>query len=322
MRRPIATCLAGVLLGLAATGAHAQAYPAKPIRVIIGFPPGGAGEILVRTVGQKLTERWGQPVLVDNKPGASGNIAAGELVRSAPDGYTLLYMPAALAVNPSLFPKLPYDLARDFTPVTLFASFPLILVVNPAVPARSVEEVIALARAKPGSLNFASIGNASPPHLAGELFKLMAKVDITHVPYKGAGPAQTDLVAGQVQLMFDTAVSAMPNVKSGRTRALAVTTKRRSPLLPDLPTIAESGLPDYDLDGWGGLVGPAGVPPETVDRLQSEIATILALPDVRERLASLGADPSGMAPADFRRFIAAEAVKWRRIVVESGAKID
>ena len=322
MRRPIAACLAGVLLGLAATAAHAQAYPAKPIRVIIGFPPGGAGEILVRTVGQKLTERWGQPVLVDNKPGASGNIAASELVRSAPDGYTLLYMPAALAVNPSLFPKLPYDLARDFTPVTLFASFPLILVVHPAVPARSVEELIALARAKPGSLNFASIGNASPPHLAGELFKLMAKVDITHVPYKGAGPAQTDLVAGQVQLMFDTAVSAMPNVKSGRTRALAVTTKRRSPLLPDLPTIAESGLPDYDLDGWGGLVGPAGVPPETVDRLQSEIAAILGLPDVRERLASLGADPSGMAPADFRRFIAAEAVKWRRIVVESGAKID
>jgi tripartite-type tricarboxylate transporter receptor subunit TctC len=231
-------------------------------------------------------------------------------------------MPAALAVNPSLFPKLPYDLARDFTPVTLFASFPLILVVHPGVPARSVEELIALARAKPGSLNFASIGNASPPHLAGELFKLMAKVDITHVPYKGAGPAQTDLVAGQVQLMFDTAVSAMPNVKSGRTRALAVTTKRRSPLLPDLPTIAESGLPDYDLDGWGGLVGPAGIPPETADKLQSEIAAILGLPDVRERLASLGADPSGMAPADFRRFIAAEAVKWRRIVVESGAKID
>jgi tripartite-type tricarboxylate transporter receptor subunit TctC len=322
MRRPIAACLAGVLLGLAATAAHAQTYPTKPIRVIIGFPPGGAGEILVRTVGQKLTERWGQLVLVDNKPGASGNIAAGELVRSAPDGYTLLYMPAALAVNPSLFPKLPYDLARDFTPVTLFASFPLILVVHPAVPVRSVEELIALARAKPGSLNFASIGNASPPHLAGELFKLMAKVDITHVPYKGAGPAQTDLVAGQVQLMFDTAVSAMPNVKSGRTRALAVTTKRRSPLLPDLPTIAESGLPDYDLDGWGGLVGPAGIPPEIADKLQSEIAAILGLPDVRERLASLGADPSGMAPADFRRFIASEAVKWRRIVVESGAKID
>jgi tripartite-type tricarboxylate transporter receptor subunit TctC len=322
MRRPIAACLAGLLLGFAVAAAHAQSYPTKPIRVIIGFPPGGAGEILVRSVGQKLTERWGQPVLVDNKPGASGNIAAGELVRSAPDGYTLLYMPAALVVNPSLFPKVPYDLARDFTPITLFASFPLVLVVNPAVPARSVGELIALAKAKPGSLNFASIGNASPPHLAGELFKLMAKVDIIHVPYKGAGPAQTDLVAGQVQLMFDTAVSALPNVKGGRTRALAVTTKRRSPLLPDLPTIAESGLPDYDLEGWGGLVGPAGMPPEIADKLQSEIAAILGLPDVRERLGSLGADPSGMTSADFRRFIGTEAAKWRRIVVESGAKLD
>jgi tripartite-type tricarboxylate transporter receptor subunit TctC len=321
MRRQIAACCAGLLLGLAAVTAHAQ-YPVKPIRVIIGFPPGGAGEILVRTVGQKLTERWGQPVLVDNKPGASGNIAAGELVRSVPDGYTLLYMPAALAVNPSLFPKVPYDLGRDFTPITLFASFPLILVVHPAVPARDVGELIALARAKPGTLNFASIGNASPPHLAGELFKLMAKVDMTHVPYKGAGPAQSDLVAGQVQLMFDTAVSALPNVKSGRTRALAVTTQRRSPLLPDLPTIAGSGVPGYDLDGWGGLVGPAGMPPEITEKLQSEIAAILGLPDVRERLASLGADPSGMPSGDFRRFIAAEAIKWRRIVVESGAKID
>jgi len=321
MRRPLATCLAGVILGFAAAATHAQ-YPVKPIRVISGFPPGGAGEILVRAVGQKLTERWGQPVLVDNRPGASGNIAAAELVRSAPDGYTLLYMPAALVVNPSLFPKVPYDLARDFTPITLFASFPLVLVVHPSVPARNVGELIALARAKPGSLNFASIGNASPPHLAGELFKLMAKVEMTHVPYKGAGPAQIDLVAGQVQLMFDTAVSALPNVKAGRTRALAVTTKRRSPLLPDLPTIAESGLPDYDLDGWGGLVGPAGVPPEIVDKLQSEIAAALGLPDVRERLASLGADPSGMASADFRRFIDTEAVKWRRIVVESGAKLD
>jgi len=314
--------LAVVLAGFAAFAVQAQTYPAKPVRVIIGFPPGGAGEILVRTVGQKLTERWGQPVLVDNRPGASGNIAAGELVRAAPDGYTLLYMPAALAVNPSLFPKVSYDLERDFTPVTLFASFPLLLVVHPGVPARDVGELVALARAKPGALNFASIGNASPPHLAGELFKLMAKIDMTHVPYKGAGPAQTDLVAGQVQLMFDTAVSAMPNVKAGRTRALAVTTKRRSPLLPDVPSIAESGLPEYDLDGWGGLVGPAGMPPEVVGRLQSEIAVILGLADVRERLASLGADPSGMPPADFRRFIAAEAAKWRRIVVESGAKID
>jgi tripartite-type tricarboxylate transporter receptor subunit TctC len=300
----------------------AQPYPAKPIRVIIGFPPGGAGEVLVRTVGQKLTERWGQAVLVDNKPGASGNIAAAELIRSAPDGYTLLYMPAALVVNPSLFPKVPYDLERDFSPITLLGSFPLILVVHPSVPAASVHELLALAKSQPGRLNFASIGNASPPHLAGELFKLLASVNIVHVPYKGAGPAQTDLAGGVVQLMFDTAVSAMPNIKSGRTRALAVTTKRRSALVPELPTLDESGVKGFDLDGWGGLVGPAGVPAETVAKLQSEIAAALRLPDVAARLASLGAEPGGTSPAEFRRFIADEAAKWRRIVLESGAKLD
>ena len=300
----------------------AQGFPARPIRILIGFPPGGAGEILIRTVGQKLTERWGQAVVVDNRPGASGNIAAAELVRSEPDGYTLLYMPAALVVNPSLFPKVPYDLAKDFSPVTLLASFPLVLVVHPSVPAQNVGELIALAKAQPGKLNFASIGNASPPHLAGELFKLLAKVDIVHVPYKGAGPAQADLIAGMVQLMFDTAVSAMPNIRAGRTRALAVTTKRRSPLVPDLPALDESGVAGFDLDGWGGLVGPARMPAEVVGKLQQEIAAILKLPDVAARLASLGAEPGGSSPAEFGRFILDEAAKWRRIVLESGAKLD
>ena len=302
--------------------ATAQSYPVKPIRVIIGFPPGGAGEILIRTVGQKLTERWGQTVVVDNKPGASGNIAAGELVRSAPDGYTLLYMPAALVVNPSLFPNVPYDLAKDFSPVTLLGSFPLVLVVHPSVPAHSVGELIALAKAQPGKLNFASIGNASPPHLAGELFKLLARVDMVHVPYKGAGPAQADLTGGVVQLMFDTAVSAMPNIRAGRTKALAVTTKRRSPLVAELPTLDESGVAGFDLDGWGGLVGPARMPAEVVGKLQQEIAAILKLPDVAARLAALGADPGGSSPAEFGRFILDEAAKWRRIVLESGAKLD
>ena len=320
--RTLPRLLFAVLLLALSFTSPAQTYPSRPIRVILGFPPGGGGEILVRTIGQKLTERWGQPIVVENRPGAGSNIAAAELVKSAPDGYTLMYMPAALVVNPYLYAKVPYDLAKDFTPVTLLASFPLVLVVHPSVAAKSVAELIALAKAKPGALNFASIGNASPPHLAGETFRMQAGVNIVHVPYKGSGPAQTALLAGEVQLMFDTAVSAVPNIKSGRTRALAVTTAARSPLFPDLPTMAESGLREFDLDGWAGLVGPAGMPAEIAQRLQQEIAAILRAPEMAERLASLGADARGTTPDEFRRFIAAESAKWRRIVEASGAKID
>jgi len=320
--RTLPRLLFAVLLLALSFTSPAQTYPSRPIRVILGFPPGGGGEILVRTIGQKLTERWGQPIVVENRPGAGSNIAAAELVKSAPDGYTLMYMPAALVVNPYLYAKVPYDLAKDFTPVTLLASFPLVLVVHPSVAAKSVAELIALAKAKPGALNFASIGNASPPHLAGETFRMQAGVNIVHVPYKGSAPAQTALLAGEVQLMFDTAVSAVPNIKSGRTRALAVTTAARSPLFPDLPTMAESGLREFDLDGWAGLVGPAGMPAEIAQRLQQEIAAILRAPEMAERLASLGADARGTTPDEFRRFIAAESAKWRRIVEASGAKID
>jgi len=315
--------LAFALLAALSAGVQAQqAYPNRPIRVILGFPPGGGGEILVRAIGQKLTERWGQPILVDNRPGAGSNIAAAELLKAPADGYTLLYMPAALVVNPWLYAKVPYDLARDFSPVTLLASFPLVLVVTPALPAQSVAELIALAKAKPGTLNYASIGNASPPHLAGETFKAQAGIQIVHVPYKGGGPAQAALMAGEVQFMFDTAVSAMPNIKAGRTRALAVTTRERSPLLPQLPSMAEAGLKDFDLDGWAGLVGPAGLPPEIAQRLQQEIAAILRAPDMAERMVALGADARGTTPEEFRRFIAAESAKWKRIVEAAGAKID
>jgi tripartite-type tricarboxylate transporter receptor subunit TctC len=318
----IARAVLGALLVSLCGGALAQAYPSRPIRVILGFPPGGGGEILVRTIGQKLTERWGQPIVVDNRPGAASNIAAAELLKSPADGYTLMYMPAALVVNPWLYAKVPYDLAKDFTPVTLLASFPLVLVVHPGVPAKSVAELVALAKAKPGALNFGSIGNASPPHLAGETFKMLAAVNVVHVPYKGGGPAQAALMAGEVQFMFDTAVSALPHIKSGRTRALAVTTRARSPLLPELPSMAEAGLKDFDLDGWAGLVGPAGMPAEIAQRLQQEIAQVLRAPDMAERMVSLGADARGSTPEEFRRFIAAEAAKWRRIVESSGAKID
>ena len=300
----------------------AQAYPSKPIRVIIGFPAGAAGDTQLRLVGQKLTETWGRPVVIDSRPGASGNIAAELLVRSTADGYTLLYFPAALAINPSLFPTVPYDLAKDFTPITLLASFPLVAVVHPALPAKNIAELIALAKTKPGAINFASIGNASPPHLAGELFNQLAGVRMVHVPYKGSGPAQNDLIGGHVQVMFDTAVAAMPHAKAGRTRALAVTTKNRSSLLPDLPSLDEAGLKGYDLYGWGGVVGPAGVPPAIVLKLQQEIAKALRQADVAEKLAALGAEPSGMPSQEFGRLILVEAAKWKKLVVSTGAKLD
>lgn len=314
--------LAGLLVAACALGVCAQSYPSKPIRVIIGFPAGSAGDTQLRLVGQKLTEAWGPPVVIDSRPGASGNIAAELLVKSTADGYTLLYFPAALAVNPSLFPTVPYDLARDFTPITLLASFPLVVVVNPGLPAKNIAELIALAKARPGAINFASIGNASPPHLAGELFNQLAGVRTVHVPYKGSGPAQIDLIGGHVQLMFDTAVAAMPHAKAGRTRALAVTTKNRSALLPDLPSLDEAGLKGYDLYGWGGVVGPAGTPAGIALKLQQEIAKALRQPDVAGKLAALGAEPSGMPPQEFGRFILAEAAKWRQLVVSTGAKLD
>jgi tripartite-type tricarboxylate transporter receptor subunit TctC len=216
----------------------------------------------------------------------------------------------------------PYDLAKDFTPIALLGTFPLVLVENPGVPAKNVAELIALAKAKPGSINFASIGNASPPHLAGELFNQIAGVTLVHVPYKGSAPAQTDLIGGQVQVMFDTAVSAIPHVKAGRTRALAVTTKNRSRLLPELPSLDEAGLKGYDLYGWGGIVGPAGMPPEITAKLNAEITRALRQPDVAEKLATLGSEPGGMTSQEFGRFIQDEAAKWRKLVVSTGAKLD
>ena len=314
--------LAALALSGLALAATAQPYPNKPIKILIGFPPGSGGETQVRLVGQKLTEAWGQPIIVDARPGASGNIAAEMLVKSPADGYTLLYFPAALAINPSLFPKVPYDLAKDFAPVALLGLFPLVLVENPGVPAKTVAELVALAKSKPGTINYASIGNASPPHLAGELFNQIAGVTMVHVPYKGSAPAQTDLIGGQVQVMFDTAVSAIPHVKAGRTRALAVTTKNRSRLLPDLPSLDEAGLKGYDLYGWGGIVGPAGMPAEVTAKLNAEIVKALRQPDVAEKLMTLGSEPGGMTAPEFGRFIQDEAAKWKKLVVSTGAKLD
>lgn len=318
----LARMIAALTLTAASLGTAAQPFPSKPIKVIIGFPPGSGGETQVRLVGQKLTEAWGQPIIVDARPGASGNIATELLVKSPADGYTLQYFPAALAINPSLFPKVPYDLTKDFTPIALLGTFPLVLVEHPGVPARNVAELIALAKSKPGSINYASIGNASPPHLAGELFNQIAGVTLVHVPYKGSAPAQIDLIGGQVQVMFDTAVSAIPHVKAGRTRALAVTTKNRSRLLPELPSLDEVGLKGYDLYGWGGIVGPAGLPAEITAKLNAEITKALRQPDVAEKLATLGSEPGAMTSAEFGRFILDEAAKWKKLVVSTGAKLD
>ncbi len=315
---------AALALMLVCTGASAQTYPTKTIRLVVPYPAGGPLDIMARAIGQKLTEAWHQPVVVDNRAGAGGNIGADLVAKSPADGYTLLMGAVAThAINPSLYSKMPYDPVKDFAPVALVAQVPNILVVNPAVPAKTVRELIDLARAKPGYLNFASGSTGSTGHLAGELFNTMAGVKMVHIPYKGAAPATADLLAGQVQLMFDNLASALPNVKAGKLRALAVTTLTRSPAMPDLPTIAESGLPGFDLTTWFGLMVPAGTPPEIVAKLNAEVVRALNATDMRERLEKMGAEPpANNTPEHFAAFIRVEAAKYAKVVKESGAKVD
>ena len=311
-------------LTLACTGVSAQNYPSRPIRLVVPYPPGGPLDIMARAIGQKLTEAWSQPVVVDNRAGAGGNIGAELVAKSPADGYTLLMGAVAThAINPTLYGKLPYDPVKDFAPVALVAQVPNILVVNPSVPARSVKELIELARARPGYLNFGSGSTGSTGHLAGELFNAMAGVQMVHIPYKGGAPAMADLLAGQVQLMFDNLANALPNVRAGRLRALAVTTLARSPAMPDLPTIAESGLPGFDLTTWFGLMVPAGTPPEIVIKLNAGIARALNAKDMRERLEKMGAEPpADNTPEHFAAFIRAEAAKYAKVVKESGARVE
>jgi tripartite-type tricarboxylate transporter receptor subunit TctC len=303
--------------------AGAQPYPSKPIRLVVPYPAGGPLDTVARLLGQKVSDSTKQPVIVDNKPGAGGNIGADAVAKAAPDGYTILMGAVAThAINPTLYAAMPYDAGRDFIPVTQVASTPNVLVVNSSVPAASVREFIAYAKANPGKLNFGSGGTGSAGHLAGELFKTMAGVDMTHVPYKGAAPAMNDLIGGQVQLMFDNLASSLAQVRAGRIKALAVTTARRSALAPELPTIAESGLPGFDINTWFGIFVPAGTPPEVVERLHAEFARALAAPDVRERMIALGAEPAGSKPEEFAAYIRAEADKYARVIRASGAKAD
>ncbi|WP_137893210.1 tripartite tricarboxylate transporter substrate binding protein [Ramlibacter sp. 2FC] len=303
-------------------GLHAQDYPSRPIRLVVPFPPGGPTDVLARIVATRLAEKLKQQVIVDNKPGASGMIGADMVAKAAPDGYTLLANASIHVINPSLYAKPRYDAIADFATVSNLADVPLVLAVHPKVPARSVKELVALAKSAKTPLAFASAGNATSQHLSGEAFKLAAGIDMLHVPYKGSAPALTDLVGGQVQLMFDSLPSSMPFIKSGAIRALAVTTPRRSLALPDVPTVAESGFPQFSISTWYGVWAPAGTPAGLVQRLSSEIAAIVRLPDVREQFASLGAEPVGNTPEEFAAFAKSELAKWARIVKQSGAKVD
>jgi tripartite-type tricarboxylate transporter receptor subunit TctC len=311
-------------LALAPNFAFAQqAYPSKAIRYVVPFPAGGPLDIVARALGQELSKSLGQPVIVDNRPGAGGNIGADFVAKSAPDGHTILMGAVSThAINVTLYSKLPYDPIRDFAPVTLITSVPNVLVVHPSVPARSVQELIAVARSHPGQLNFASGSTGSAGHLAGELFKTMAKVEMVHIPYKGAAPAVVDLLGGHVSLMFDNMSSGLPNIKSARVRALAVTTLKRSPMLPALLTISESGLRGFDVSTWFGVFAPAGTPNDIVNKLSGEIVRILHTQDMKERLAFLGAEPVGNRPGEFAAFVKAEIPKYAAVIRASGARAD
>jgi tripartite-type tricarboxylate transporter receptor subunit TctC len=314
---------AAFLLAFYSCIAGAQGWPAKPLRLIVPYTAAGSTDQLSRAVAQKLGDALGQPVIVDNRPGANTILGAEAAAKSDPDGYTLFMgSSGSLAVNPSLYKKLPYDPQRDFALITLAASSPLMLVLNPSVPANSVKELVAYAKANPGKLNFASVGNGNPLHLAGELFKAMAGVDMTHVPYKGSAPALTDLLAGQVQLMFDTPITSVPHVKAGKLRALAVTSGKRSRALPDLPTIAELGYPGYDAGIWFGVVTRSGTPAPVLARLNAELRKILDAADLRERFGALALDLMSSSPEDFASFTARETVKWQKVIRDSGTTLD
>jgi tripartite-type tricarboxylate transporter receptor subunit TctC len=303
--------------------AHAQPYPSKPIRLVVPYPAGGPLDTVARLLAAKVGDSTKQPVVVDNKPGAGGNIGADIVAKSPADGYTILMGAVAThAINPALYKSIPYDPIKDFAPVTQVASTPNVLVVNPSIPANNVAEFIAYAKANPGKLSFGSGSIGSAGHLAGELFKTTAGVDMVHVPYKGAGPAMQDLIGGQIQLMFDNLASSLAQVKAGKIKALAVTTSKRTSFAPELPTIAEAGLPGFDISTWFGIFAPAGTPKEALDRLHAEFTKALAAPDVREKMLNLGAEPVGNRPEEFAAYIKAEAEKYARVIKASGAKVD
>jgi len=308
----------------AAPGAvFGQAYPSKPVRLVVTYPPGGGSDIIARALGQRLTEVIGQTVVIDNRAGANGNIGTEHVARSPADGYTLvLGNTGPLCISPALYSKIPYDSAKDFAPITLVASSPIILVVHPSMPVKTVKDLVALARSRPKQINFASSGNGATSHLAGELVKITTGVELVHVPYKGVAPAVTDLVAGQVQMQFVDGSVVLGHVKSGRLRAVAWAGAQRGPALPDLPTVAESGLAGFDVTGWYGILAPAGTPQPVIDRLHGALVTVVKSPQIKERFDSFGSIPLTSTPQEFAAYIRDELVKWAGVVKASGARID
>jgi tripartite-type tricarboxylate transporter receptor subunit TctC len=322
MQSIIRTITAAALCALA-TVAHGQAWPSKPIKWVVPFAPGGTTDILARTVGEKIAISLGQPVIIENKPGAGGGLGAEFTAKAAPDGYTIMGGTISThAINASLYKNLPYDPVKDFVAITLIARVPNMLVINPAVPAKDVKELIALLKANPNKYSFASSGNGTSQHLSGELFKTMSGTEMQHIPYKGSPPALQDVMGGQVTMTFDNITTAWPLAKAGKLRALAVTTAKRSSVAPEVPTLAESGLPGFEVGSWQGVFAPAGTPPDIVKRLNTEIVKALNLPDVREKLGGLGAEIVADSPEEFSALVKAEVVKWADVVKKSGAKVD
>jgi tripartite-type tricarboxylate transporter receptor subunit TctC len=306
----------------ASTGAFGQAFPSRPSRLIVGFPPGGGTDTLARLVAQSLADKWAQPVVVDNRPGANMIIGLDAVAKSAPDGYTIGMAATPLVANSSLYSKVPYDAVKDLTYITLLTRAALVLVVNNSVPANNLQELLALARKEPGMLSYASGGTGGSPHLAGALMESMGNVKLLHVPFKGAGPAVTDLIAGRVTMMFSDMPQFEPLIKAGKVKVIAASTARRSPALPDLPTLAESGLPGYDVPVWYGLIGPAGMPREAVTRIAGDARAVLALPAVREKLAGWGYEPVGSTPDEFLAFSKGEMTKWSKVIKEANIRLD
>jgi tripartite-type tricarboxylate transporter receptor subunit TctC len=310
--------LACALIAMSAASVLAQNYPTRPIRLVVASSPGGASDLLGRTLAQKMGEDLGQQIVVDNRGGASGVIGTDIVAKAVPDGYTLLIIQPSLTINPSMIKKLPYDAAKDFTPVSLVVDAAQIMTINPTVPAKSAKELIALAKAKPGTLMFASPGVGTSPHLTAELFKLQAGVDMPQVLFKGSGPAYVSLISGEVQVAFSTVLSAMPHVKSGKIRALGVTTKKRVSIFPDLPTIAESALPEFDTSQWFGILGPARMPPAIVKQLQTALVRATSSPEVKERLVAQGVDVVNSTPEEFAAVIKSELVQWAKVIKAAG----
>lgn len=314
--------VAGIASSVAVSASGPSAYPSKPIRFVVPYPPGGGTDIIARIVQPKLSESLGQPIVIDNRGGAGGALGTEVTARSTPDGYTILFTLSSHTINPKVF-KVPYDVERDFAPISLVASLPQLIAVNPAVPINTVKDLIAVAKAKPGQLSYASVGTGSPSHIAGELLKLRAGIDIVHVPYKGGGPAVTDTIGGQVPILFVSIPAAMPFVRSGRLRPIAVTTLKRSPAAPTVPTVAEAlGIKDFEVDSWYAMFAPAKTPRAIVERLQREISNVVQTPEIKEKLLQQGADAVGGTPEALDAVVKSELVKWQLLVRDAKIKAD